>query len=129
MRLNAIGGDMKRINHAENAALRKIPPVPEEFKFRSWEVIATDGVLYKGGVTRKITKGPRKGRLTWGKISHAVVITRADEQNERSRYETETGLCSECAGTGQMWVRWNVNTGNHYMLCDKCGGKGLSKCD
>lgn len=113
-----------RPKYAENVARRKLEPLPVGFEFCGWEIIGPDTVVFSGGVARKITRGKRKGNLTWDKVTHKVAVTKAEELQEASRYERETGKCSECSGTGQMWFGWNTKDGNRYKQCTRCGGSG-----
>lgn len=113
-----------RVDHSENVALRKLGELPEGFAFSGWEIIGPDCVLYRGGVTRKITRGPRKGERTWDKITHKVAVTQSEIIDEKRRYETETGNCAECSGTGEVWAGWHHINGHRYKTCTKCGGSG-----
>ena len=117
---------MRRINHAANVAKRKLSPLPSGFEFSGWEIVGPDTVVFRGGVARKISRGPRKGQRTWDKITHKVAVTKAEEQEEVNRYESETGKCAECGGTGEMWAGWNHKTGHCYSECTKCSGSGAA---
>lgn len=111
------------INHLENVARRKLGIVSPDWFIGAWEKIGPDAVLCSGGVTRTITKGPRKGRKAWGSMPDKVVVTDAEEHAERLRYETETGKCANC-DDGQTWAGWHHETGNYFKTCTRCKGSG-----
>jgi len=111
------------VPHLENVARRKLGIVSPDWFIGSWEKIGPDAVLCKGGITRIITKGPRKGRKKWDSMPDRVVVTDAEEHAEFLRYEKETGKCYRCEN-GQAWAGWDRDTGNFYKTCPCCGGTG-----
>jgi hypothetical protein len=117
----------RRIDHGETVFYNKIGPVPENFGVFSWERVGPDAVIYTGAEFRIKTKGPDKGgRKFFGEKKQAVV-TKAEMEAEKVRYETDTGNCASCCGTGEVFKRWNHKTGTHYKMCKKCNGTGSSK--
>ena len=110
--------------HAESVALRKLGKVPDGFEFCSSEWIGTDGFLLKGSVPRTITRGKNKGRKQWSKPYLSAVVTRAEIDAERERYEAETGKCHKCMGETQVVTGWHHIEGTRRKECPRCKGSG-----
>ena len=55
-----------------------------------------------------------------------------DEENKRQKMEKRTGVCSECGGTGSIYMYGEPYTddngetidGSWYETCPRCGGTG-----
>ena len=110
------------ITHAEVVAARKAGNIPGWEPYR-WERVGSDSVLITGGVPRLITRGPRKGELTWaGCVSQSEVVTNAERAAEYARYEQDTGGCGECMSTGRR--PGSPRDVNHpkYTVCPRCQG-------
>lgn len=112
-------------SHRERVAWRKLGS-PEHFHFFAWECIrGTDAVKVTGCVvTRRVTKGPRKGELAYDEPHRVAVVTDPEVAEERARYIAETGNCGECLGTAQVFHRWDHLTGTEYRPCSRCGATG-----
>jgi hypothetical protein len=101
---------------------------PDGFQFFCWERIGTDALKLTGCVvTRSYAKGPRKGRPCYNGKRVSVVVTDAEAEAERTRYELETGQCGECMGSGQVFRSWSVDEGTKTRPCDVCGASGRVK--
>jgi hypothetical protein len=89
------------------------------------------GLQVEGAVYRHtISRGPRKGRLDYRKPEPGSLVTMTIGKKQfdawRAQWETETGLCSECSGTGIVFAGWNHITGTRMRPCHTCGGTGNS---
>ncbi len=82
------------------------------------------GFIVVGSETTPITKGPRKGQLRWIGEENRVVLTRADLNAQLTRFESATGDCGECYGTGKTAGRVSVTKGTSYRACKRCAGSG-----
>lgn len=107
------------MTHTDKAVWRKIGEI------EGWEMCimeaVTGGVLITGGVP-KVVKGKKK----WPpkKLMERVLLTRTDVEVEQVRYETETGNCHVCYGTGQETAGWHHIDGPKLRECPKCKGTG-----
>ena len=115
-------------------AARRKKSLPQDYSVSRWQRIDEDGYLVEISKTRILTKGARKGRLTWrdtkGKRLSEVVetlITFDDIKREKDIFEKETGRCRECFGNGMRIVGWSVIDGNRTEKCKYCEGTGNSK--
>lgn len=74
------------------------------------------------------TKGPRAGTPKWPSRGHAteaeVIITKAELDAEAAIYESKTGNCYNCSGSGQELAGWSKDTGARYRSCSTCKGEG-----
>ena len=97
----------------------------EGWKAYKWEACDDDSIVtgdIPDGVYRS---GPRKGQPRFNKpLGRRVVITRAELQVTATAYETETGKCWDCKGTGQAWAGWSRIEGAKYQECQRCAGTG-----
>ena len=74
---------------------------------------------------RLLKTGPRKGKPTWRDVpTQKAVVTGAEIEAEKARYEADTGKCSDCMGSGQVLARWSAAEGKKYRPCGRCGGTG-----
>jgi DnaJ-class molecular chaperone len=82
-----------------------------------------------GGTPRILQKGKRKGQRTWidSKDVAECAVTDSDIVAELAQYEKDTGNCSDCWGTGQMWIGWHHIDGHKHETCRKCSGSGKAK--
>ena len=53
-----------------------------------------------------------------------VIVTKAELQAKAAVYETETGKCWDCKGTGQVWAGWSKADGTRYRDCPRCNATG-----
>lgn len=115
---------MSRPNYAEAVVRKKLGVLPENWEICGWTRIDPDATIFRGGPCRLLTRGKNKGRKRWDKVTHTCVVTDAEETSERLRYESETGNCSTCGGTGQDWCGWSRDEGDKYRSCVRCSGSG-----
>jgi hypothetical protein len=113
---------MSNESHVENIARRKAK-APNEWRLCAWERIGDDGMVVKGGVPRLLTRGKNKGLPTWkNSLITKVVVTDAEIQQEHANYESATGLCGDCFGTGEVFAKWSIGEGVTMRTCPRCGG-------
>lgn len=55
-----------------------------------------------------------------------VLIDKREEDEEKARFERETGKCHRCGGDGQDWAGWNHGTGHRWRPCKRCGASGAA---
>lgn len=111
------------MSHLDEVARRKVNG-PEGWAVCAWERIGNDLVV-TGGVPRLLKAGPRKGESTWRDVpTQKVVVTEAEIDAEKARYEADTGKCSDCMGKGDVLASWSVAEGIKYRPCKRCGGTG-----
>jgi len=70
--------------------------------------------------------GRRQGQPRFIGPKSKVVVTQAELENAASEYESETGKCWDCHGTGSVLTGWRKPYGTRYATCSRCGGKGES---
>ena len=76
------------------------------------------------GITevRGIVPGPKGGKSR-GK-GDVVLVTVADVEAACVRYETETGRCRACFGTGREAAGWSSTEGARFRPCRRCHETG-----
>lgn len=113
------------MSHLDNVARRKVNG-PEGWAVCAWEVIGEGSdLVVTGGVPRLLKAGPRKGKPTWRDVpTQRAVVTRAELDAEKARYEADTGKCSECMGSGKVLASWSATEGVMYRPCKRCDGTG-----
>lgn len=116
---------MARIDHIDTVACRKMNHLPGWEPY-AWETIGTDGIKVTGGIPRILTRGNRKGQKKWDGKGDIVIVVKYEIDAEESRYETETGKCHNCMGTGDVVAGVSVETGTRYKPCNRCNGSGAS---
>lgn len=86
----------------------------------------TGGFLLTGCIPDGVYKtGPRKGKTKWDtKNATQVLVTREELQAEESRWQSETGKCSECQGEGRNETGWSKAEGRSYKPCQACNATG-----
>jgi len=89
---------------------------------------APDGFIkITGGIpTGTVKTGPRKGRPKWPPEKDLETIwLRIGEIDQIKRdWSDQTGLCSECLGTGKRLKSVSVASGKTFATCKACGGTG-----
>lgn len=113
------------MSHLDEVARCKVNG-PEGWAVFAWERIG-DGndLVVTGGVPRLLKAGPRKGKPTWRDVpTQKAVVTGAEIEAEKARYEADTGKCSDCMGSGQVFASWSQAEGKKYRACGRCGGTG-----
>jgi len=108
---------MKRIDHAGNVALRKVGN-PPGFTVCGWTALDDGGTLYR------MKFNPKPGKWTGDEKLACVLQSELDA--EHARYETETGNCFRCDGSGQEWAGWDHKEGNRYRPCRRCNATGMA---
>ena len=98
-----------------------------------WEIYffeSLDGKCFKliGAVAPLKKSGKNKGEKNWAKLDKAtektVYITPDGHRVWMQQWETKTGKCSQCVGTGQELIGWSIKTGKVMRPCKKCSGSG-----
>lgn len=62
---------------------------------------------------------------TWSNRA-TVLIDIREEDEEKARFERESGKCHVCGGDGQEWRGWNRETGHRWRPCKRCGATGAA---
>jgi len=70
--------------------------------------------------------GPRKGRPKWPKESECQTIWLKDSEMDEvaAEWESETGKCHKCDGSGQEFWAWSAKDGTKTRTCKRCEGSG-----
>lgn len=106
------------MTHIDSAAQRKIG-------IEGWEPCVfeaiTGGMLITGGIP-KMANGKKKWPAR--KLMDRIILTETDVSTEEDRYESETGNCRVCYGTGQQTIGWSAADGIRTRSCPTCGGVG-----
>lgn len=113
------------MSHMDEVARRKVSG-PEGWAVCAWERIG-DGndLVVTGGVPRVLKAGPRKGKPTWRDVpTQNAVVTEAEIEAEKARYEADTGKCGDCYGKGEVFASWDHIEGVKHRKCGRCGGSG-----
>jgi hypothetical protein len=107
---------------------------PEAWRWYSLRAVGEDresgAALVEGGIpTRTISRGPNKGHPDWRKLTDRaeLLITFADYEARKARWETETGLCNACGGDGQIVRRVSREHGREMTTCHRCKGDGKAR--
>lgn len=116
-----------------NECAREIGRLPDDWQWFKLEVIGkhpnTQGVMVTGAVSHVlIEKGPRKGEPNWKHRDKAteqqVFVAHGAMDARKDRYETETGVCHRCFGSGKVVQSVSIHTGATYRTCSRCDGTG-----
>jgi hypothetical protein len=84
----------------------------------------TGGVLIWGGIPNIDHMGEKR----WtGVRTEKVFVSEEQVHEEALMWESQTGKCSACGGSGQAHIRWHHETGNQYSECGRCVGTGKAK--
>jgi hypothetical protein len=89
-----------------------------------WQAAGPDSIVTGSVPVGVYSRGPRKGQPKFTGPGIMVVVTRAEKEAAASAYETETGRCWNCKGSGQVVRKISVTEGNTYRPCTLCGGSG-----
>lgn len=112
------------VHHMDAVAIRKSGIEGwEPFK---WERVGDDAMV-TGGIPHILKTGPRKGKKTWRGKGTSVVVTRAEQEAQATRYVEETGNCHECYGKGEVFASWHHIDGTKYKPCRDCGASGRAQ--
>ena len=109
-----------------NVVARKKLGQPQEWRWCKFEMIGdTYDCVVEGGVPRVLKSGERKGQPTWRDCALTkCVVTQAEHDQAKADYETETGKCNACAGSGLWLSGWSADAGNRFKPCQRCGATG-----
>ena len=108
--------------------LRQIHGLGDGWHVCKWEALGRPpiGTQFTFWKCPLVTRGERKGKPNWRKKTdeRIVSVTMFDGDRWTAEYETETGLCNNCMGTGETFKSWNRDTGTTMETCKRCGGSG-----
>jgi hypothetical protein len=108
------------------AHARELLDMPPEWRAFRWEAKGR-GVLVEGAIPLAVYKrGPRKGKPKWNPRTDESAIVVLDNMHTEwlAQWESRTGKCHACAGSGQEWAGWSLTTGVSYRPCQRCGATG-----
>jgi hypothetical protein len=116
-----------------NYAAQRVKGVPEAWHWSCLKSLGEIGpnnetvIEIKGGIPSIYKSGPRKGQR---KLSEAdtFLITTGDVEREALHWESVTGSCWKCSGSGQVITQFSVR-GNTYGPCKRCEGTGKASTD
>lgn len=84
-----------------------------------------------GAVCPPFERGRRKGQPAWRNRDRAteMTITLLESQYRAwlRKWETETGLCSNCQGSGRSWASSSAVEGSTFRPCVMCGETGCAQ--
>jgi DnaJ-class molecular chaperone len=108
---------------------RELLGLPPDWRVYRWTVKGR-GVEVEGAVCNAfITRGKWKGRTNWKKkdLNTLITITIPDALHKQwmREWESRTGLCHNCSGTGEEWAGWSAAEGTKRRPCRPCGASGL----
>ena len=109
-------------NIMERAALRKLGIADPSWGAFHFMAMEPSDVLVEVAEFRIVTKGKRKGRRSFFGHERRCVLSQADLDAERVRYETESGECADC-DKGQR-VTGFTQAGLTFKPCERCNGTG-----
>lgn len=120
-----------RLNLLDMQAAELAGMGPEWRPFKYEMVDGTSpGCLLDGAVAPIFVRGKRKGYRNWKKKDPATVrrifISPGDRMTYEVNWSKETGLCSVCVGTGEVFQSWRKDEGTTYKSCKVCDGTGKS---
>jgi hypothetical protein len=96
------------------------------WKAFAWEKAGTDSVVTGSVPTGTYKSGPRKGDLKFTGPKSKIVVTKVEIEATAAAYESSTGKCWNCQGTGQTWAGWSKDNGTRYKTCSRCKGTGIA---
>lgn len=111
-----------------NLTVQRIHNQPSAWRW--WKLDAHDApkgfTKIVGGVPVGIvSRGPRKGWPKWNtKASQTFFVADSDIVETKRLWSEQTGQCSNCCGTGQVFESWSRAEGTKTTGCVICGGKG-----
>jgi len=88
------------------------------------------GFLITGAVAKPYVRGSRKGQPNWKNLDPStlkrIIITKTSSDYFIQSWESHTGKCSKCYGTGKESRGWTKAEGKLLRTCLKCLGTGKS---
>lgn len=110
--------------------------LPDNWQWFRIEAMPSGGpykfnLLVGNVVTETYKRGPRKGLPNWGKRNKAedktLVLMLDDHQRWLEEWESKSGLCWVCEGSGKnvsrVWMEGN-EAKREYTVCRRCKGTG-----
>jgi len=108
-----------------------MPPGWRAFRYEAFPhtvKVPTQYIEIVGAVVPLRTRGPNIGRPNWRRLDKAtrrtIVILPAEHDLWIAEWETATGKCSNCTGSGRTISRVSIVDGTEYAQCAKCKGTG-----
>lgn len=93
-----------------------------------WEAVDEASIVTGGVPDGVYSRGPRKGQPRLGKwlpgTKKKMIVTDAEMDLSAKFYESESGKCYNCKGTGQEYYGWSRESGEMLRTCQRCGGSG-----
>lgn len=100
--------------------MRKLDLSGDDWRMASLQCIGRTGdVMVEVSRTRAKTRGPDKGGILWYGDKPKAAVTRREYDEERARWEAETGLCGDCGGSRQVCSGFD-QTEMKYRSCKRC---------
>jgi len=115
----------RSIGDVNGVAIKKVG-IPGWIPYR-WQAADGGDCIVHGCIPGGVfTRGPRKGQYNFAhKTQERIIVVTHDEvQAAAVAYETETGNCWDCKGTGQEFAGWSVKEGTKTRPCRRCNGTG-----
>ena len=120
--------DLLQMQVEEQRIAHGLPDGWRFFRVESLSHGKTLYMLFTGAVAPLCEKGNRKGKPDWKKrdkkTERQLIISLEDSKRWMAAWEQRTGLCSDCTGTGEVFLSWNIDTGTKMAQCHKCSGTG-----
>lgn len=101
----------------------------EGWKAYRWQRLDCGSNLVTGCVPDGVyARGRRKGEPRYSKplpgTQRVVAITMSEMRVRAARFESTTGKCWKCKGTGQEFAGWSAAEGVRTRRCGRCHGTG-----
>jgi hypothetical protein len=101
--------------------------MPEGWSAFRWER-ATGGSMVTGSIPDGVySRGPRKGKPRRIGPKEVVVVSKNEMGTAAAAYESSSGNCWDCKGTGQVPWKWVKAGGWQHKSCDRCHGSGSAQ--
>jgi hypothetical protein len=91
----------------------------------SWKRCGSDSIVTGDVPIGLFKSGQRKGKPRFRGPGRTVIVTNVEMQATAATYESETGNCWDCHGSGQIAIGWSQTDGKRYTTCTRCGGSGV----
>jgi hypothetical protein len=114
---------------------RELMAMPPEWDAYEWEAIGRERasdeaklIRVAGAVAPLKTRGKYKGYPNWDKLDKGTIRTAYFTPDEHeawlAQWETKTGKCANCMGSGEQFAGWSAEGGTRHKPCKKCGATG-----
>jgi hypothetical protein len=92
---------------------------------------AEGGSICEGMVPNGVfERGPRKGKTRWegadARTRRKVIVSDAEVIAHLLKLESETGVCSDCRGTKEVFASWSKAEGTKHRPCTRCESTGIA---